>query len=117
MGWRRWSLALVLLGGCGAAAPRPDQADVVRRITTGRSAIQACYELRLAENPTLTGRIVAAMTIETSGEVTGAHVVDSTLPDEAVGTCLVRVLDAMTFDTVTITEPETFTFPFVFEPQ
>jgi TonB family protein len=95
-----------------------DQQVVVRMITTRRSAIQACYERELRAAPTLSGRIAVQMTIQESGSVSGVHVTDNTMAGgDAVGACVVRVIQGFRFNPGPSGGSVSFTFPFVFEPQ
>jgi TonB family protein len=95
-----------------------DQQVVVRMITTRRSAIQACYERELRAAPTLSGRISVQMTIQESGSVSGVHVTDNTMAGgDAVGACVVRVIQGFRFNPGPDGGSVSFTFPFVFEPQ
>ena len=95
-----------------------DQQAVVRMIQTRRSAIQACYERELRATPTLSGRISVQMTIQESGSVSGVHVADNSMSGgDAVGACVVRVVQGFRFNPGPTGGSVTFTFPFVFEPQ
>ncbi len=95
-----------------------DQQAVVRMIQTRRSAIQACYERELRATPTLSGRIAVQLTIQESGSVSGVHVTDNTMAGgDAVGSCVVRVIQGFRFNPGPEGGSVSYTFPFVFEPQ
>lgn len=94
-----------------------DQSVVVRMITTRRSAIQACYERELRQNPTLQGRVVIAMTIQESGSVSGVRATENSTGSEAVASCVVRVVQGFRFNPGPEGGSVSYTFPFVFEPQ
>jgi TonB family protein len=94
-----------------------DQQAVVRMIQTRRSAIQACYEHELRANPTLAGRVAIQMTIQESGSVSGVRVADNSTGSDAVGSCVVRVVQGFRFNPGPQGGSVTYTFPFVFEPQ
>jgi TonB family protein len=94
-----------------------DQSVVVRMITTRRSAIQACYERELRQNPTLQGRVSVAMTIQESGSVSGVRATENTTGSDAVAACVVRVIQGFRFNPGPEGGSVSYTFPFVFEPQ
>jgi TonB family protein len=94
-----------------------DQSVVVRMITTRRSAIQACYERELRQNPTLQGRVAIAMTIQESGSVSGVRAAENTTGSDAVASCVVRVVQGFRFNPGPEGGSVSYTFPFVFEPQ
>ena len=94
-----------------------DQSVVVRMITTRRSAIQACYERELRQNPTLQGRVAIAMTIQESGSVSGVRAAENTTGSDAVASCVVRVVQGFRFNPGPDGGSVSYTFPFVFEPQ
>lgn len=95
-----------------------DASVVVRMINTRRSAIQACYERELRASPTLSGRISVGLTIQESGSVSGVHVTDNTMSGgDAVGACVVRVIQGFRFNPGPTGGSVIYTFPFVFEPQ
>jgi TonB family protein len=95
-----------------------DSTVVVRMINTRRSAIQACYERELRSTPTLQGRIAVALTIQESGSVSNVHVTDNSMAGgDAVGACVVRVVQGFRFNPGPDGGSVTYTFPFVFEPQ
>lgn len=94
-----------------------DQQAVVRMINTRRSAIQACYERELRATPTLAGRVAVQMTIQESGSVSGVHVTANTTGNDAVGSCVSRVIQGFRFNPGPDGGSVTYTFPFVFEPQ
>lgn len=93
-----------------------DRQVVVRMIQTRRAALQACYERALRSDPTSTGRVVAQMTIETSGTVSDAQVGEAS-SDPSVGVCVARVLRGFRFHPGPEGGSVTYTIPFVFEPQ
>ena len=94
-----------------------DQSVVVRMITTRRSAIQACYERELRQNPTLQGRVAIAMTIQESGSVSGVRAAENSTGSDAVASCVVRVVQGFRFNPGPEGGSVSYTFPFVFEPQ
>jgi TonB family protein len=94
-----------------------DSALVVRLIQQRRSAIQACYERELRQNPTLQGRVSVALTIQESGSVSGVRAAENSTGSDAVASCVVRVVQGFRFTTGPEGGSVSYTFPFVFEPQ
>jgi TonB family protein len=94
-----------------------DQSVVVRMITTRRSAIQACYERELRQNPNLQGRVAVTMTIQESGSVSGVRATENSTGSDAVASCVVRVVQGFRFNPGPEGGSVSYTFPFVFEPQ
>ncbi len=95
-----------------------DQSLVAAMIRTRMSAIQACYERELRQNPTLRGRVAVSMTVQESGSVSGVRAAENTTGSDAVGSCVVRVVQGFRFSqNPPQGGPVSFTFPFVFEPQ
>lgn len=94
-----------------------DQGAVVRMISQRRSAIQACYERELRQNPTLQGRVAVTMTIQESGSVSGVRAAENTTGSDAVASCVIRVVQGFRFTPGPEGGSVVYTFPFVFEPQ
>ncbi len=90
-----------------------DRGEVLRVINRATGAIQRCYERRLISNPTLSGRLVMAWTINTSGRVAGVSARSSSLSDPAVASCIAGVIRRLRFP-----QPEggsvSISFPFLF---
>lgn len=87
-------------------------ASVVR---SRASAIRACYENRLQVSPSLAGKLTARWTIGTEGRVTQATLSTSSVPDGAVGQCVLSVVRRLAFQKpsggVCVVQ-----WPFVFSP-
>lgn len=99
------AFALVFALGCGGATtsgattPQPEPSggltaqeirDVIQR---NLGEVQRCYELGLARRSDLAGTVTVAFLITPEGNVGGAAVADSTVPDAEVGSCIrARVL-------------------------
>ncbi len=94
-----------------------DAQAVVRMIRTRQSAIQACYERELRQSPTLAGRIVVALTIQTSGSVSNVRPTENTMGNDAVASCVVRVIQGFRFNPGPEGGSVSYSFPFVFAPQ
>jgi TonB family protein len=93
-----------------------DPTSIVRMLATRRAAVVHCYESRATTTPGLgDGRVVLQFTIGESGRTTGARVVESTLPDPAVGECLVRMIVGLRFNPGAVDGDVTYAVPLVFE--
>ncbi len=79
-----------------------------------QSDIQRCYERGLAQNPSLSGRVLIQFTVGQGGQVTDARLPENTVGD-AVGTCIVGRVRRWRFD-----EPSggaaTVRVPYILEP-
>ena len=78
------------------------------------AAVKRCYEDHLAANPSLAGKVVARWTIDSRGATTDVAIDSQTIPEPAVGACLVGLIKTWRFrgpphDSVTVS------FPFVFQ--
>ncbi len=83
---------------------------VVRRHSRG---IRYCYERELANDPSLGGRISANWTIGLDGRVQSASVVENSMDNRNVESCILREIRRMRFDQpdggmVVVTYPFTF---------
>jgi len=94
----------------GAAFP---ERSVTRLFQTRRSALTACYERELRANPALTGRIVIALTIQSTGSLGRVTVVSNALGNDAVASCASRVVSGLRFNPAPETDA-TFTVPIDF---
>ncbi len=75
------------------------KAESVKAVVTKKSArIRNCYERRLLADPKLSGKIIAQWKIQLDGSVKDAKVASSTMSDDEVGRCLVRLLETSKFD-------------------
>ena len=85
---------------------------VVRRYAPG---IQFCYDNELKKNAGLRGKLVVAITVLASGEVSDATVVENTLGSQAVASCVLAQIRGWHFPAI----PQgvtSFRAPFVFTP-
>lgn len=57
-------------------------------ITKHRAEVRECYQAGLKRDPALKGKVVTAFTLAPNGKVDSVEVVQSELPDAAVGACL-----------------------------
>jgi len=67
--------------------------DIVRRIMRAHvNEVRHCYHQGLARNPVLRGRVRVAYTIGSEGSVLHTAVLDSTVADADVGTCITKAI-------------------------
>ncbi|MFU8804309.1 MAG: AgmX/PglI C-terminal domain-containing protein [Bradymonadaceae bacterium] len=86
----------------------------IRSVVGARSnAIRYCFERELQTNPSLSGQITAQWTIGLDGAVSRASVASSTMNNNTVEGCIVRVIQRMRFE-----KPDggmcVINYPFVF---
>ncbi|TVR02399.1 MAG: hypothetical protein EA398_08055 [Deltaproteobacteria bacterium] len=83
---------------------------VVRRHSRG---IRFCYERELQTDPSLGGRVAVNWTVGLDGRVTAQSVVENTMGNRNVESCILREVSRMRFD-----EPDggmvNVTYPFTF---
>jgi len=112
-------------GGRGKRVPRVRQGraevtgsldrDLIRRIVRAHIVeVRACYQAELASDPTLAGRVSVRFVIGPEGTVVKAEVASTTLPSDAVGTCVADRVKSWRFPKAA--REVTITHPFVFEP-
>jgi hypothetical protein len=80
----------------GAAA---DDIKIKGVVAKKAARIRNCYERRLLANPKLGGKVIAQWKIQLDGSVKDAKVASSTIGDDEVGRCLVRLLETSKFKT------------------
>jgi hypothetical protein len=75
-------------------------------------AVKVCYVSELANSPNLTGRVDVRWTVEPDGHVSAAEIVETSLENEPVESCIVRQTLRWTFPRSRGTA--TVQYPFVF---
>jgi len=114
------------LGTRGRSVPRVRQSkaevtgtldkDIIRRIVRAHiNEVRMCYNQGLVKDPKLAGKVSVQFTIGASGSVTKSTVIDNTVSDEKVATCIAKAVKRWTFP-----KPEgggvvEVTYPFVLE--
>jgi hypothetical protein len=101
------------------AVPVDDERDTHHMASELRSrlpAIERCYDDQLAANPGLVGKLVMRWTIEPSGATTDVAVDSETMPEPAVGACIVELVKVWRFqafsgDSVKVSVPFVFGIP------
>jgi TonB family protein len=72
--------------------------ELVRRIIRRNiNALRACYQEGVTRRPDLVGRVVVRFVISTTGMVSSASIVTSTMGDRAVEGCLLRAIEGIRF--------------------
>jgi outer membrane biosynthesis protein TonB len=99
-------------GVSGAYRSNASLLAVVRRYAPG---IQFCYDNELKRSPGLRGKLVAALTVAASGEVTDVKIVSDTVNSAGLNGCILAQIREWKFPA--ISEGSTvFKTPFVFTP-
>jgi outer membrane biosynthesis protein TonB len=94
-----------------------DREAIRRVILANKKVIRTCYEMALARNPDLYGKLVIQWDIEERGRVTNAQIVSNTLGNNTVATCLVQRLQTWRFPDPPPDQIGRVTYPFVFTSQ
>ena len=103
--------------GARASAPGVNRTNASLLATIQRYAagIQFCYESELAREPGLRGKIVVAITVSASGEVTDASVVQNTFGANRIAGCALAQIRQWKFPPIA-SGATSFQTPFVFTP-
>lgn len=92
-----------------------DQNEIAQQVNRRKGAITACYEKQLKKNPKLSGKVKVQFTIQESGRVDEARVIEDSTGDGAVGQCIVENIKRWRFP-----KPDggsvTVAYPFLFTP-
>ncbi len=99
-------------GGAGGYRSNESLLNVVRRYAPG---IQFCYDNELKKNPGLRGKLVVAITVLASGEVSDAVIVENTLGSRSVADCALSQIRGWRFPAIP-NGVTSFRAPFVFTP-
>jgi len=103
-------------GDTGGIGDMP--ADVVTRTIQQRvRAIQRCYEIQLAHQANLEGKVTVAFTVVERGTVSRARVTENTSHNEALGRCVSETIGRLRFNPGPQGGSVDFSYPFVFAPQ
>jgi hypothetical protein len=94
---------------------RLDPEVIKRAVRQQFGRFRFCYEVGLAKNPALTGRVSVRFVIDRGGAVTMAQDAGSDLADEGVVTCVTRAFLALSFPAIA-GGVATVTYPIVFSP-
>jgi len=99
-----------------ASVSNVDSAGISKVIIVSRAAIKKCYDKALTSNPTLKGKLSVKININEQGRVDSTEIVEDSLHDAEVATCVKDVIDGLRFP-----KPAggsaSVTFPFAFDPK
>ena len=91
--------------------------ELIRKVVHDhRAQIRTCYEMQLTSRPNLAGKLVAAWTIDTQGNVIEAHTQESALHDRTVETCVSAKIKTWRFPLPKGGGEVFVTYPFIFTP-
>jgi TonB family protein len=92
-----------------------DSAEIAKVVRRRKGAVKNCYERQLKRNPKLAGTVKIQFTIQQSGRIGQATVLQNTTGDSGLGTCIVSQIKRWRFR-----KPDggsvTVAYPFVFAP-
>jgi len=98
------------LGGLTAA-------EILKVVRSKRSAIGTCYERELQRSKDLGGKVVINWRIDLGGGVQGAKVRSTTMRNDKVQDCIVRVVQNLRFPQPRGGKIPVVNFPFIFAPR
>ncbi len=90
------------------------QQQVLRVVSRALSQGRYCYEQEIGRNPNLAGKVVSSFTVGPTGAVIEASVRESTMNNEAVETCLTRVVQRLRFPPCAGGGTAEVTYPWLF---
>ncbi len=104
--------------GLGGVDVEPDEnADAIREtILETKEDLQECYSIALKEDPTLRGRLTAALQIDADGAVLDVTIVVLQLDDPAIGSCFSDHFSTLVFE-LPSAQATTATIPFQLYPE
>lgn len=88
--------------------------EIDRVVRRHLNQIRYCYEKELAKDPNLDGKITANWIIAGTGRVSTASIPENTMGNAAVGSCVQRIIQRMTFPKPRGGGQVIVTYPFVF---
>lgn len=83
--------------GAVEAQGEGDVAQVKKDVSRYGTQVQACYEQRLKENPSLTGRLMVAISVN-AGRVTSVGIEENGTGDKGLETCVIGRVKTWRFD-------------------
>jgi serine/threonine protein kinase/outer membrane biosynthesis protein TonB len=90
------------------------RSDVYKTIDKYQGQILGCYERRLLDKPSLSGRVVFTWTVAANGSVNSARQRSSTVSDAKVSQCVLKIIRKMKFPQPEGGEVE-ISYPFMFQ--
>jgi TonB family protein len=91
-----------------------DPAAVSRAFSSQRGRFRSCYEMRLAANPTITGRLTLRVAADDQGAVTSVSASSSTVHDAELESCVVNGIRRLSFPPAQSAAGWSITQPFEF---
>ncbi|MFT3712371.1 MAG: AgmX/PglI C-terminal domain-containing protein [Archangium sp.] len=92
-----------------------DRESIQRTVRGAVRNVQNCFERALVKNPKLEGKLEIEMIIGATGKVTKASEVDTSFPDAAVTSCVVKEIEKLKFPAPVGGGIVTVRYPFVFK--
>jgi TonB family protein len=89
--------------------------EIGRVIRRYLSQIKYCYEKELTRNPNLAGKVVVGFTIGGTGKVTESNVVETSLNDQTVEDCVLKIINRIQFPQPKGGGIVLVTYPFIFQ--
>jgi outer membrane biosynthesis protein TonB len=102
-------------GGGGASGAYRSNASLLAVVRKYAPGIQFCYDNELKRSPGLRGKVVAALTVAASGEVTGVKIVSDTVNSSGLQGCILAQIHEWKFPAIS-GGSTVFKTPFVFTP-
>jgi TonB family protein len=93
------------------------QVEIMGVIRAGLPMIRNCYVKRLKAKKQLSGQLKTFWIINANGTVDTAEVVESTVKDTRLASCVVKVIQGWKFPKPRGTEPVSVNYPFIFNPE
>ncbi len=91
-------------------------ADIIRRVVRAHiNEVRTCYNAGLVRNASLEGRVAVQFTIGGEGTVTETQIVDTTISDKEVETCIAKAVERWKFPKPDGGGSVVVTYPFVLE--
>ncbi len=92
-----------------------DQDAIRRLIRKNRNLLSGCYEIALAKNKNIKGKVVLQWNIRNGGKMTNGKVKKSDIGDKNLANCIIRRLSTLKFPDPGPNEIAEVSYPFVFE--
>lgn len=105
LGDKARSMAEVVASGTGADS-------VKSHLSLNKGQIKSCYEEQLIRDPSLSGKVELAWTVDVDGSVSTIDVAENTTGNEDLADCMARRVKRMQFPEGE--EPVSVSYPFTF---
>ncbi len=91
-----------------------DPAAVEKNVTARMAALEACHRAALESAPDLAGTMALSLQVNSQGKTVGAQIVDDTMGDVALATCVAGVGQQMGFGAPDDGQPAYVSVPLTF---